>query len=195
MRVPKELLERDDVRLRRWQRSDAATVHRIVIASLDHLAPWMPWAEAGYGRGHADEYLARCDDDWIAQRAFNYAIIAADSAMVGSCGMMARIGPGALEIGYWLRHDYTGQGIATRAAAALTDEAFRIGADRVEIHHHPANTGSAAVARRLGFVEVPWPTPAPQPGEAPERTTAVQEPTTVWRRTRDAPGAERSPRP
>jgi ribosomal-protein-serine acetyltransferase len=186
MRTPDEVLDADGVRLRRWRRSDAAEVHRIVVASLDHLSPWMPWATADYGREQAEQYLTRCDEEWLHQRAFNYAILAPDAAMVGSCGMMARIGPGALEIGYWLRHDYTGQGIATRAAAALTREAFRIGADRVEIHHDPANERSAAIPRRLRFTEVPRPVLAVCPGPSLDAGPEASDgPIVIWRRSRD----------
>ncbi len=67
---------------------------------------------------------------------------------------MARIGPGGLEIGYWLHPDYVGRGIATLAIGMLTSEAFRIGADYVEIVHDTANVRSTGIPRRLGFTEI-----------------------------------------
>ncbi|MGW6925641.1 GNAT family N-acetyltransferase [Streptomyces sp. NPDC054950] len=75
--------------------------------------------------------------------------------VVGSCGLHRRIGPGGLDIGYWLHHAWTGKGLATMAAAALVQAGRDLpGIDRIEIHHDAANSASGAVARRLGFTEV-----------------------------------------
>jgi RimJ/RimL family protein N-acetyltransferase len=72
--------------------------------------------------------------------------------VLGGCGISRRIGPGAAEIGYWLRPTATGRGIVTAAAGALTDAAMALpDVTRVEIHCDEANTRSAAVPRRLGF--------------------------------------------
>ena len=63
-----------------------------------------------------------------------------------------RIGPGGLEIGYWVHRDYVRRGLATAATEALTDAAFGLpGIDRVEIVHDELNGPSAAVPRKLGF--------------------------------------------
>ena len=67
---------------------------------------------------------------------------------------MTRFGPGALEIGYWLTRERSGNGLATRAAALLTDEAFRVGADRVVIVHDDHNDRSRAIPVRLEFTEL-----------------------------------------
>jgi RimJ/RimL family protein N-acetyltransferase len=40
--------------------------------------------------------------------------------VIGSSGLMRRIGPGGLDIGYWLHPAWTGKGLATTAVAALT---------------------------------------------------------------------------
>jgi RimJ/RimL family protein N-acetyltransferase len=55
------------------------------------------------------------------------------------------------EIGYWLHAAYTGRGLATRAAAMLVAEAWRVGAAYVMIRHDEANVRSRAVPERLGF--------------------------------------------
>jgi RimJ/RimL family protein N-acetyltransferase len=74
--------------------------------------------------------------------------------LAGAASLMARIGPGGLELGYWLHPDHVGQGVATRASSLLVAEAFRTGAERVEIVTDVANTRSAAIPRRLGFTLV-----------------------------------------
>ncbi len=75
--------------------------------------------------------------------------------MAGGIGLHDRIGPAAMEIGYWCHIAHTGRGIITRAAHALTAAAFALPhLGRVEIHCDAANVRSAAVPRRLGYVLV-----------------------------------------
>ena len=83
----------------------------------------------------------------------------------------------------------SGQGLATAAAAALTDGRVRAAgrSSQVEIVHDEANVASGGVPRKLGFTEIAR---RPHPGgpEAPaESGTDV-----VWRLTRPGPG--RAPR-
>ena len=86
--------------------------------------------------------------------AAGYAIIAG-GVLVGGCGLMRRIGPGGLEIGYWVHQAWTRRGLATAASAALVEAAFRLpGVDRIEIVHDELNVASAGVPRKLGFTEV-----------------------------------------
>jgi RimJ/RimL family protein N-acetyltransferase len=147
---PPEVLKRGPATLRRWQFGDEEALYIAVIESQDHLRPWMPWAP-GYSRPSAFEFVIACDRDWDTGVAFNYAITV-DGAIAGSCGLMARIGPGGLEIGYWVHRDYVRRGLATASTEALTDAAFGLpGVDRVEIVHDELNAFSEAVPRKLGF--------------------------------------------
>ena len=150
---PNELIEHAPVTLRRFRADDRDALFHAVTESLDHLRPWMPWA-ADYSLASAEEYLARSIKDWDEGTEYNYAITTA-GVLVGIIGLMARIGPGGLEIGYWVHRAYTGRGLATAASAALVEQAFRLpGVDRVEIVHDELNIASAGVPRKLGFTEV-----------------------------------------
>lgn len=142
-----------EVTLRRWREADTAALHQLVQESLDHLAPWMAWVTDGYPMAAATEFMAGAAGDWAAGTAFNYAIFVS-GRLAGAACLMARIGPGGFEIGYWLHPDHVGRGVATRAAGLLSEEAFRTGAKRVEIVTDVANLRSRAVPERLGFVEV-----------------------------------------
>jgi ribosomal-protein-serine acetyltransferase len=150
---PAEVLSQGRVSLRRWRRDDAAALLSAVVESHEHPRPWMPWAD-GYDEDRAAEYLRDCDAQWASGSAFAYAIVVGDH-IVGSAGLHKRVGDGALEIGYWVHADWTGHGIATDAAAALTAAAIALpGVDRVEIHHDAANLASGRIPAKLGYARL-----------------------------------------
>jgi ribosomal-protein-serine acetyltransferase len=151
---PPERLAAGPVELRRWRPADAELCLRLDTESLDHLRPWMPWATPDYDPAAAQEFLQRCEDDWAAGTAFQNQIHD-DGALAGSAGLMGRIDPGGLEIGYWVHTAHTGRGIATAAAAALTEAALSLaGVDHVEIHHDRLNLASERVPAKLGYTHV-----------------------------------------
>jgi len=168
------------VRLRRWRVTDVDVLHRVVNESLPHLRPWMVWAAGDYDHDAAADFLARCERGWSTGEAYSYAITVAGE-VAGGCGLERRIGPGALEIGYWLHPAHTGRGLVTYAAAALVEQAFELaGIERVQIWHDAANTASAGVPRRLGFTEIDRRTPPRYPLTSAEVGIDV-----VWELTRD----------
>ena len=72
--------------------------------------------------------------------------------MVGIIGLHRRIGPRAVEIGYWTHVDHAGRGYMTAAAKAVTEAAEALDdVDRVEIHTDEANLRSAAIPQKLGY--------------------------------------------
>jgi RimJ/RimL family protein N-acetyltransferase len=149
---PDEVIERGPVTLRRFRADDLDDLFGAVTESLDHLLPWMPWA-AGYTRESAAQYLDTSIRNWADGTEYNYAI-RTEGVLAGSIGLMARIGPGGLEIGYWVHRDWTRRGLATTASAALVEQAFRLpGVDRVEIVHDELNVVSGKIPRKLGFTE------------------------------------------
>jgi ribosomal-protein-serine acetyltransferase len=150
---PAEVLSHGQITLRRWRPDDATGLLAAVIESQEYLRPWMHWAE-GYDQDRAAEYLRECETQWASGETFAYAIIVAD-LIVGSAGLHNRVGDGGLEIGYWVRAGWTGRGIATDAAAALTAAALALpGIDRVEIHHDAANLASGRIPAKLGYARL-----------------------------------------
>jgi ribosomal-protein-serine acetyltransferase len=151
---PPEHLGNGQVELRRWRAADAEMCLRLVTESLDHLRPWMPWATSDYDLAVAQDFVQRCETEWAARTAFNYLILSGGEP-AGSAGLMARIDPGGLEIGYWVHPAHTGQGVATAAATALTEAAFDLaGVNHVEIHHDERNLASERVPVKLGYTHV-----------------------------------------
>jgi RimJ/RimL family protein N-acetyltransferase len=150
---PPEIVIADDVVLRRVVDDDLEPLVAAVNVSLDHLRPWMPWAQRPATSDSIGEFLREAAGAWASGREFQYAIrVASSSAIVGCCGLHARCGPGALEIGYWVHVDYLRSGIATVMAQALTSTALNMeGVERVQIRCDEANVASAAVPSKLGY--------------------------------------------
>ncbi len=140
-----------DLILERWREDDLEPLFAAISDTLEHLRPWMPWA-ADHQRASVAEFLKESEEAWQRGDRFEFAIRDGRRLVLGSAGLIGRIGPGGLELGYWVHAAHTRQGVATRAAAALTAAAFALGSvDHVEIHHDEANVASAGIPSRLGF--------------------------------------------
>ncbi|GAC1653753.1 MAG: GNAT family N-acetyltransferase [Gemmatimonadaceae bacterium] len=125
-----------------------------VDSSLPELRPWEAWALGEPSVLAALETrLVGFEADFDEARDWLYGVFDAEGTRVlGGAGLHPRLGPGALEIGYWVRTSDTGRGIATATAGALTATGFMVaGVDRIEIHCDARNIRSAAIPRRLGY--------------------------------------------
>jgi RimJ/RimL family protein N-acetyltransferase len=149
---PEETIEADDLTMRRLAPADVETLVAAINESLDHLRPWMAWAQTPASIESMTDFVARADENWARGNEFQYLIRNAAGALVGGCGLHARQGPGVLEIGYWVHVDHLRAGIATKTAAGLTRTAFAMRpVKRVEISCDATNARSAAVPRKLGY--------------------------------------------
>ncbi|GIF12937.1 RimJ/RimL family protein N-acetyltransferase [Actinoplanes teichomyceticus] len=153
--------------LKRWEAEWAAEAAAAVRESLPELQPFLPWAVDGYGPVESGAYIRMSVDSWAAGTEFNYALFTTVGELVGSIGLMTRMGPGTLEIGYWMRTPYAGRGHMTAAVRVLARVALTLpGVRRVAIRYDVANRASAAVAAKAGFREVERTAREPEaPGE------------------------------
>jgi RimJ/RimL family protein N-acetyltransferase len=142
--------------IRCYEPRDAPLLKDAIDSSLEHLRPWMPWAEHEPQTLEEKTALLRTfRSEFDAGENFVYAIFSADeSEQLGGSGLHPRIEPGGLEIGYFVRASATRQGIVTESTAAVTRVGFEVcGADRIEIRIEPGNEASFGVPRKLGFLE------------------------------------------
>jgi RimJ/RimL family protein N-acetyltransferase len=149
-------IETERFAIRCYEPRDALLVKEAIDSSLEHLRMWMPWAEnEPQTLPEKVDLLRGFRADFDAGEGFGYGIFSADeSEQLGGTALMPRIGPGGLEIGYWVRQSAARRGIATESSAALTRVGFEVcGADRIEIRVEPSNTASLGVPRKLGFTE------------------------------------------
>ncbi len=165
---PPEALSANGLLLARWRESDLAELQATVGANRAHLRPWLAWA-SDESPGAVAAFLRESGAGWRRGERFEYGIWSElERTLLGSAGLMARIGPGGFEIGYWVGAEHTRRRVATRAGAMLTAAAFGLPEiERVEIHHDEANAASGGVPAVLGFRRVgTFPqAPAGAPGE------------------------------
>ena len=149
-----DVLPAGDIELRRWGPAHLDELMAAVEASFEQLQPWLPWAQTMPTREDEAQVLAEGERAFAAGEEFGFFMWEPDSGeLVGGCGLMRRVGPGAIEIGYWVRSDRAGRGYTTAAVRALTDAAFEHLSDvqRIEIQPDRANTASTAIPRKLGY--------------------------------------------
>ncbi len=174
--APPERVQLDGGVVVRWVTvADAEAIARAVGESLEHLKPWMPWADERsadvvFQRGRLREQIRQRSrrEEW------QYGMFADRSSFVGSIGLMTRRGPGTIEIGYWLHIDAVNRGLVTNAARVLTAAALEMdGIETTIIVCDEANLRSAAIPRRLGYTLDRTEARAP---EAPGETGRMQ----IW---------------
>jgi RimJ/RimL family protein N-acetyltransferase len=147
-----ERIEIDGFHLRRHTLEDVEAMHDAIKASFAEIHLWMPWCVDPVRIEEQRGFVENASAKWANGEAFNFGIFTADGRLIGAVSLMDRLGPGGLEIGYWLRTDATGTGVMTRAVDRLTRLGLGLpGIERIEIHCDEANLRSAAVPRRLGY--------------------------------------------
>src|SRR5215467_622346 len=105
------------IRLRTPRRLHAEAALIAVRASIPELSAWTSWCHADYSRTDIERFLNRVESDRFEDRAYDFYILD-DSAsrVLGGCGVYhIERGTGVASLGYWVRSDATGTGIATRA--------------------------------------------------------------------------------
>jgi RimJ/RimL family protein N-acetyltransferase len=154
--APPYRIETERLVLRCWQPRDAPLLKEAIDASVEHLRPWMEWVpDEPEELGVFVERLRRFRAEFDRDESWVMGVFAPDeSRVLGGTGLHRRVGPGGLEIGYWIRADATRQGYAMELAAALTRIGIEhCGADRVELRIEPTNEASLGVPAKLGFRE------------------------------------------
>lgn len=142
--------------IRPFRRRDIDSLYVAVRDSQPELAEFLPWATKTYTRAGAAGFIRESMRSWREGKAYDFAIRMLDrpERHVGNISIWhvsrsSRSG----EIGYWIRTEDTGQGIATEATRA----ALRIGFEELYMHRMilrvaVGNRASERVAAKLGFL-------------------------------------------
>jgi RimJ/RimL family protein N-acetyltransferase len=154
--TPPYRIETERLVIRCYDPEDAPLLKEAVDASIDHLLPWMPWARNEPQTLDEKVQLLRVfRSQFDADENYPYGVFTPDETrQLGGAGLHPRGGEGSLEIGYFIRADAIGQGLATEVTAALTRAGIeKSGLDRVDVQVDPENERSVRIPRKLGFTE------------------------------------------
>ncbi len=150
MLIPATLPLTDDAHLRPLRHDDGPAVEALVVANLEHLRPWMPWAQFGYEPSWIGIAVAEMELGQSANFVFVHA--GEPAGTIGFHGF-DRINR-ATSIGYWIAASAQGHGLVTAAVRALAGLAFeQWGLHRIQLRAAVDNARSRAVATRCGFTE------------------------------------------
>lgn len=145
-------VETERLVLRCPELTDLEPIHESVLESVESLRPWMPWvADEPSTLAQRADVIRRLRTGFDRQEDLTYMLYdRASGGHLGGAGLHPRVGPGGIELGYWIRESAQGQGLAGEATQALLRVAFQfVGVDRVEIRIEPSNRASRRVVEKL----------------------------------------------
>ena len=151
-----EELRGERVLVRPYRETDAAALQEAVAESREHVRPWLPFADDHQTVEESLLFIRRVTAHWLVREDLTLGFFDVRTGRyLGGSGLHPRSWDiPFFEIGYWVRRTAEGNGFVSETVRLLTDYAFEmLHANRVMIRCDARNLRSAAVPRRLGFVE------------------------------------------
>ncbi len=142
----------DDLSLVLLEPHLAEELYALVDANRDHLRAWLPWVDAQTSAEDSKAFVlnslqvfARCEG---VSTGMMYK-----GQLVGTLGSHDHDNSvRSAEIGYWISHEFQGQGIVSRGCKALCQYLFEVRKlNRLMIRCATGNAKSCAIPERLGF--------------------------------------------
>ncbi|HSX21210.1 MAG TPA: GNAT family N-acetyltransferase, partial [Gaiellaceae bacterium] len=119
-----------------------------IVECLDgdeEISRWLDQIPQPYAHADALAYIGG-----VGEQAFAL-VDAEDGRLLGSIGLRWNDDRDVAEVGYWLRSDARGRGLATRALVLVSRIAFVEGAARLQLRAAVGNDASRRVAEKAGF--------------------------------------------
>jgi RimJ/RimL family protein N-acetyltransferase len=133
---------------------DGKAVYDAMMASLNELKPWMPWAHMNQTEEDVETNIRESYVKFLSREDLRLLVFKKETGEFIASSGLHRIDWSVpkFEIGYWVDTRHTGQGYITEATEAITNFAFKeLNAKRVEVRCDSKNTKSRAIPERLGF--------------------------------------------
>jgi RimJ/RimL family protein N-acetyltransferase len=143
-----------DLLLRAYRPGDGPALQRSVVSSYAHLHPWMPWARAEQNVDESELICRRFAANYLLGTDFILGVWLGGE-LAGGTGYHLRHGEpaaGNAEIGMWISAARAGQGLGSRALAALLAWGFTSWPwQRLVWRCDTRNLASARVAEKGGL--------------------------------------------
>ncbi len=130
-------------------------LHNAIEESIEDLKIWLKWAHKAPSLDECAENINKAIEAFQEHKDLQFYIFTKESNIFIGCAGLHRIDWSVpkVEIGYWVRTSYQGQGYATEVSQLLTQLAFNnLEVNRVEIRCDDNNLRSKSVAKKLGFI-------------------------------------------
>jgi phosphoribosyl-AMP cyclohydrolase/RimJ/RimL family protein N-acetyltransferase len=118
--------------------------------SLPELRPWLNWVRDA-SLQNTRQFCRLSLDAWVQGTHHNFFLLEGEEVVGGVSLRILKEGVG--EIGYWVRTDRAGRGLATEAAQAILELGFeKLGLARLELQAGTGNVASQRVAEKIGML-------------------------------------------
>lgn len=142
----------DFTRVRPLIAGDAEEMFTLIVTSREHLDRWLRWSNTLQAEADVTDTITAAAAKQQAGIGFHLGIFVHGALAGGAvCRDLLPLHRSA-EIGYWLGHQYTGRGLATRATVRVIDYLIdERKLHRIEMQCASENVASRAIPERLGF--------------------------------------------
>ena len=142
--------------LRPYREGDGPLLFEAVRESIAEISPWLPWCHQNYSIEESREFVASREAAAQGDEHYSFAVFSKqnDRQLLGGVGLnfINRVHQFG-NLGYWVRTNAAGQGVATRATRLAARFGFeQLGLQRIEIVASVDNVASQRVAERVGAV-------------------------------------------
>jgi RimJ/RimL family protein N-acetyltransferase len=141
------------VTLRPWTARDVPAI--TAACADDEIARWLDQIPQPYTELDARAYVTMVRQGWRDGSQYVSAIVDAEMGEVlGSIGVRALtvLDEGTAEVGYWVKREARGRGVASRALRLVSDWTLReLGFGRLQLRADERNVPSQRVAVNVGF--------------------------------------------
>lgn len=132
---------------------DVENIYDAVQVSKAELMPWMDWCRPDFSIDIPLEWIKNQPQDWEHGKNYQFLIIENETQQFLGGGGINHINQYYLiaNLGYWIRSDRNGEGIATEATKLIALFGFeQLGLRRIEIVTGVENWASRRVAEKAG---------------------------------------------
>jgi RimJ/RimL family protein N-acetyltransferase len=143
--APEPILHEASVGIRPFTAGDVHDLFDAARESREELSTWMVWCRPDYSCEDSAAFISTCDTKWHRRESYNFVIFdTVDGTFLGSVALnQINWTHNYANIGYWVRSDRVGQGVASAAVRLISTFGFiALGLGRLELVVQIENRGS-----------------------------------------------------